>query len=115
MPRMEIRGSGALVAGGASGLGAATARRLAAAGAAVTIADVDAERGEALASEIGAGFAHTDVRDEAQVQARSSGRRRPPAGCASPRAAPGSARPRRSPARAARTGSRPSSASSRST
>jgi NAD(P)-dependent dehydrogenase (short-subunit alcohol dehydrogenase family) len=69
MPRMEIRGSGALVAGGASGLGAATARRLAAAGAAVTIADVDAERGEALASEIGAGFAHTDVRDEAQVQA----------------------------------------------
>jgi NAD(P)-dependent dehydrogenase (short-subunit alcohol dehydrogenase family) len=69
MPRMEIRGSGALVAGGASGLGAATARRLAAAGAAVTIADVDEVRGTALAREIGAGFAVTDVRDEAQVRA----------------------------------------------
>jgi NAD(P)-dependent dehydrogenase (short-subunit alcohol dehydrogenase family) len=68
MPRMEIRGSGALVAGGASGLGAATARRLAEAGAAVTIADVDAARGEALAFEIGAGFVHTDVRDEEQVR-----------------------------------------------
>jgi len=67
MPRMEIRGSGALVAGGASGLGAATARRLAAAGAAVTIADIDEVRGAALAEEIGGRFARTDVRDEAQV------------------------------------------------
>ena len=77
MPRMEIRGSGALVAGGASGLGAATARRLAAAGANVTIADIDEARGAALAEEIGGRFAHTDVRDEAQVLAAvDRGRRR---------------------------------------
>jgi NAD(P)-dependent dehydrogenase (short-subunit alcohol dehydrogenase family) len=69
MPRMEIRGSGALVAGGASGLGAATARRLAEAGATVTIADVDAARGSALAEEIGGAFVATDVRDEDAVRA----------------------------------------------
>src|SRR5690348_17008296 len=72
MPRMEIRGSGALVAGGASGLGAATARRLAAAGAAVTIADIDEARGASLAAEIGGRFLPTDVRDEAQVAAAVS-------------------------------------------
>jgi NAD(P)-dependent dehydrogenase (short-subunit alcohol dehydrogenase family) len=66
---MEVEGAGALVAGGASGLGAATARALAAAGARVTIADLDAERGEALAAEIGAGFAAADVTDPAGVQA----------------------------------------------
>jgi NAD(P)-dependent dehydrogenase (short-subunit alcohol dehydrogenase family) len=59
----------ALVAGGASGLGAATARALAGAGASVTIADIDAERGGALAEELGAVFVATDVTDEAQVQA----------------------------------------------
>jgi NAD(P)-dependent dehydrogenase (short-subunit alcohol dehydrogenase family) len=59
----------ALVAGGASGLGAATARALNAAGANVTIADIDAERGAALAEELGAAFVATDVTDEAQVQA----------------------------------------------
>jgi len=53
---MRIDGAGALVAGGASGLGAATARRLAAGGARVTIADVNAEAGEALASELGGRF-----------------------------------------------------------
>ena len=42
---MEIEGANALVAGGASGLGAATARALHAAGANVTIADLNAERG----------------------------------------------------------------------
>ncbi len=47
--RMLIEGARALVCGGASGLGAATARRLHAAGALVTIADIDAERGAALA------------------------------------------------------------------
>jgi len=66
---MEISGSGALVVGGASGLGAATARRLADRGARVTIADLDAARGQALADELGAGFVAVDVRDEAQVQA----------------------------------------------
>ena len=68
---MRIEGSGALVAGGASGLGAATARRLHAAGATVTIADVNAERGEALAAELGerAAFVACDVTHEEQVQA----------------------------------------------
>ena len=66
---MEVEGAGALVAGGASGLGAATARALAAAGARVTIADRDAERGEALAAEIGASFAAADVTDPAAVEA----------------------------------------------
>ena len=66
---MDIEGSGALVVGGASGLGEATARRLAQHGAVLTIADINVERGEALASEIGAGFAACDVREEDQVQA----------------------------------------------
>jgi NAD(P)-dependent dehydrogenase (short-subunit alcohol dehydrogenase family) len=66
---MEIQGSGALVVGGASGLGEATARRLAELGAAVTIADVNAERGEQVAQELGAAFAPVDVRDESQVEA----------------------------------------------
>ena len=66
---MRIEGASALVAGGASGLGAATARRLAAAGARVTIADLNVEAGEALAEEIGASFAACDVTDAAQVEA----------------------------------------------
>jgi NAD(P)-dependent dehydrogenase (short-subunit alcohol dehydrogenase family) len=66
---MRIEGARALVAGGASGLGAATARRLHAGGAHVTIADVDAERGEALADELGGRFVATDVTDGDQVQA----------------------------------------------
>ncbi len=66
---MRIEGATALVAGGASGLGAATARRLAAGGAQVTIADIDAETGEALASELGARFAACDVTDPVQVAA----------------------------------------------
>ena len=66
---MQLDGIGALVAGGASGLGEATARELAARGARVTIADLNDELGEALADEIGAAFAHADVTDEAQVNA----------------------------------------------
>ncbi len=66
---MDIEGSGALVAGGASGLGEASARRLHAGGAVVTIADVNAEKGQALADELGVRFVSCDVRDEAQVQA----------------------------------------------
>jgi NAD(P)-dependent dehydrogenase (short-subunit alcohol dehydrogenase family) len=66
---MRIEGAPALVAGGASGLGAATARRLAAGGAHVTIADVNADAGEALAEELGGRFVITDVTDEQQVQA----------------------------------------------
>jgi NAD(P)-dependent dehydrogenase (short-subunit alcohol dehydrogenase family) len=66
---MRIEGTSALVAGGASGLGAATARRLAERGAEVTIADVNAQAGEALAEEVGGRFVACDVTDEAQVQA----------------------------------------------
>jgi 3-hydroxyacyl-CoA dehydrogenase / 3-hydroxy-2-methylbutyryl-CoA dehydrogenase len=68
---MKIEGASALVAGGASGLGAATARRLHAAGATVTIADLNTERGEALAGELGdrAAFVGCDVTDGSQVQA----------------------------------------------
>jgi NAD(P)-dependent dehydrogenase (short-subunit alcohol dehydrogenase family) len=66
---MEIQGSSALVVGGASGLGEATARRLHDLGATVTIADVNAEKGAALASELGVKFVACDVREESQVQA----------------------------------------------
>jgi NAD(P)-dependent dehydrogenase (short-subunit alcohol dehydrogenase family) len=68
---MRIEGAGVLVAGGASGLGEATARALAGAGARVTIADLNAEKGEALAAELGPGmsFVEADVTDEAAVAA----------------------------------------------
>src|SRR3954454_16406591 len=66
---MRIEGTSALVAGGASGLGEATARALATAGAAVTIADLNAEKGEALAGELGdaARFVQPDATDAAAV------------------------------------------------
>ena len=68
---MQIEGMSALVAGGASGLGAATARRLHDAGAAVVIADLNPDTGEALAGELGdrARFAQADVTDEDAVGA----------------------------------------------
>ncbi len=66
---MRIEAVRAVVTGGASGLGAATGRALREAGAEVTLFDRDAERGEALASEIGATFATVDVTDEASVAA----------------------------------------------
>lgn len=53
----------ALVAGGASGIGAATAGRLAAMGARVLIADIDAAAGERRAREIGAEFVRVDLTD----------------------------------------------------
>lgn len=65
---MQISGSSAIVTGGASGLGEATARALAAAGARVAIFDMNAERGEALASEIGATFCWVDVTDVASLE-----------------------------------------------
>jgi len=64
---MQLGEVKAIVTGGASGLGAATARHLAAAGAAVTIADRDVARGAALAAEIGASFVEVDVTDEASA------------------------------------------------
>ncbi len=66
---MNIENAGAIVVGGASGLGEATVRRLHEAGAHVTIADVNAEKGEALAAELGAVFVPCDVREESQVEA----------------------------------------------
>ena len=66
---MELQGAGALIAGGASGLGAATARTLAAGGASVVIADLNAERGEALAAELGGEFLPADVTDPVAVEA----------------------------------------------
>jgi NAD(P)-dependent dehydrogenase (short-subunit alcohol dehydrogenase family) len=66
---MELNGIGALVAGGASGLGEATARELAARGARVVVADVAEERGAALADELGGAFVAADVTDEAAVAA----------------------------------------------
>src|SRR3954454_185381 len=66
---MRIEGANALVAGGASGLGAATARALHAAGAHVTIADLNPDRGQALADELGARFVAADVTDADQVEA----------------------------------------------
>jgi 3-hydroxyacyl-CoA dehydrogenase / 3-hydroxy-2-methylbutyryl-CoA dehydrogenase len=68
---MEVEGAGALVAGGASGLGAATARALSGAGASVVVADLNAEKGEALAAELGpaASFVKCDVSDEAAMGA----------------------------------------------
>jgi NAD(P)-dependent dehydrogenase (short-subunit alcohol dehydrogenase family) len=66
---VRIDGSGALVAGGASGLGEATVRRLHGDGASVLVADVNEDRGAELAGELGerAQFVLTDVTDPDQV------------------------------------------------
>ena len=69
---MNIDGLSAIVTGGASGLGEATVRRLAAAGARVTIFDLNATLGEALAAEIGGHFIGVDITDEAAVEAAIS-------------------------------------------
>jgi len=66
---VRIAESSAIVVGGASGLGEATVRALHAQGALVTIADVNAEKGSALASELELDFVACDVREEEQVQA----------------------------------------------
>jgi 3-hydroxyacyl-CoA dehydrogenase / 3-hydroxy-2-methylbutyryl-CoA dehydrogenase len=68
---MKIEGASALVAGGASGLGAATARALHERGASVVIADLNAEKGDALASELGEGaaFIEANVMEPEPVQA----------------------------------------------
>ena len=65
---MQLNDIGALVAGGASGLGEATARELAARGARVTVADLNEEAGQALAAELAGGFVRADVTDEAELR-----------------------------------------------
>src|SRR5437868_13020026 len=68
---MKLDGASALVAGGASGLGAATARALVERGASVVIADLDGEKAEALASELGSSATgvKADVTNEDEVRA----------------------------------------------
>ena len=68
---MNVEGAGALIAGGASGLGAAATRALHAAGATVVIADLNEEKGAALVAELGerARFLAVNVTDEDGVQA----------------------------------------------
>lgn len=65
---MHIQDNVFIVTGGASGLGAATARMLAANGATVVIADVQAEAGQALATELKGQFVRCDVTQEADAQ-----------------------------------------------
>jgi NAD(P)-dependent dehydrogenase (short-subunit alcohol dehydrogenase family) len=66
---MLLQGTSTIVSGGASGLGEATARRLAGAGAHVVVLDLQDDKGRELATELGGTFAHADVTDTEQVQA----------------------------------------------
>lgn len=66
---MKLATTAAIITGGASGLGEATARHFAEAGAQVTLLDRDADRGAQVAAETGGFFAQTDVTDEASVAA----------------------------------------------
>ncbi len=64
---MELNNTSAVVTGGASGLGEATARALAARGVKVVVADLNDERGNHVAQEIGGAYAHCDVTSTDQV------------------------------------------------
>lgn len=66
---MELEGASVLVTGGASGIGAASARRLAVLGAKPVICDLNEDKGKAIAEELSGTFVKTDVADEGQVQA----------------------------------------------
>jgi NAD(P)-dependent dehydrogenase (short-subunit alcohol dehydrogenase family) len=66
---MDINGVSAIVTGGASGIGAAAARQLAAKGVKVVVADLTVENGEALAKEVGGAFVAVDVTRTEQIQA----------------------------------------------
>jgi NAD(P)-dependent dehydrogenase (short-subunit alcohol dehydrogenase family) len=65
---MELNGTSAIVTGGASGLGEAAARTLAAAGAHVIVADLNEDLGKQVAADIGGQFAKTNVADEDSVR-----------------------------------------------
>ncbi len=64
MPRLNLQGASAIVTGGASGIGEASARQLADLGVRVVLADLNEERGTAVASEIGGLFVKCDVSSE---------------------------------------------------
>ncbi len=66
---MDITGASAIVTGGASGIGAACARGLAAKGARVVVADLNEEAGTQVADEIGGAFVKVDVTDTEQITA----------------------------------------------
>jgi NAD(P)-dependent dehydrogenase (short-subunit alcohol dehydrogenase family) len=111
---MQIKGNVFIVTGGASGLGEGTARMLAGEGGKVVIADMQADKGEAVAREIGGAFVKCDVGSEADGQAvvakaTSLGKLAGLVNCA------GIARPRRPWARTGRTGSTSTPAPSWST
>lgn len=65
MPRLNLQGASAIVTGGASGIGEATARQLTELGARVVVADLNEERGADVASDIDGLFVKTDVTSEA--------------------------------------------------
>jgi NAD(P)-dependent dehydrogenase (short-subunit alcohol dehydrogenase family) len=69
LPPMKLNGTAAIISGGASGLGAGVARRLAAAGVVTVVADLNEEQGKAVAAETGGLFVKTDVADEDSVTA----------------------------------------------
>ena len=64
---MEINGKVAIVTGGSSGIGAASVRLLAARGMKVLVADINEEKGNAIAKEVGGAFAKVDVTSTDQI------------------------------------------------
>ena len=64
MPRLDLHGASGIVTGGASGIGEASARELAALGARIVVADLQEQRGTAVAAEIGGIFVQCDVSNE---------------------------------------------------
>ena len=66
---LDLTGTSSIVTGGASGLGEASVRALAARGASVVVVDLQDERGEAVAASVGGGYVRADVTDAEQVGA----------------------------------------------
>jgi len=75
MPRMNLEGSSSIVTGGASGIGEGCAIQLAAAGSKVVVADLNAEKGEAVAARIGGVYVKCDVTsvDDAEAAIEAAG------------------------------------------